>query len=98
MIVVVFSSVQSNIYHLLDVSVAIPLTNAGPIQASHERPASLKICTAKPGKKMEYKGREAFRKKEDREGRKRRKTASTAYPPLCRSFSPLPQNKIQTLF
>lgn len=76
---------------------AILLTNADSIPANHEPPAFLKICTTKPEKKGKYKAKEIFKKKEDREGRKRRKTLSLAHLPVCPSFLLYPQNNMQSV-
>lgn len=54
---------------------AILLTTAGSTQATHEHPAFLKICIMKPRRKGKYIEKEIFKKKGDREGRKRRENS-----------------------
>lgn len=89
---------QSNSYHLLDVFMAILLTNADLLN-QREQPVFPKICIAKPGKKRKYKEKETCLKKEDREGRKRR-AVSLAHPPRCESFLLVlrPQSNMQNWF
>lgn len=77
--------------------VAILLTTAGSIQATHEHPAFLKICIMKPGRKGKYIEKEIFKKKGDREGRKRRKTVSIEHPRGCQMFLFYPQSNMQIL-
>lgn len=80
-----FLCMQSNSYHLVDVFVAILLTNADP-SSQPEQPVLPRICIIKLGRKRKYKEKETCLKKEDREERKRRKAISFAYPPMCQSF------------